>query len=39
MCVKGDSAMEIFDLVLFGFIVYLALVVIPNICDNFVAKH
>lgn len=31
--------MEAFDLVLFGFIVYAALVVVPSIFDDFIAHH
>ncbi len=31
--------METFNLVLFGFIVYIALVVIPSIWENIITRH
>ena len=31
--------MEAFNLVLFGFIVYAALVVVPNLWDEYIAHH
>lgn len=31
--------MEAFNLILFGFIVYAALIVVPSILDEFAAHH
>lgn len=31
--------MEALNLVLFGFVVYMALIVIPNVWDDFILHH